>query len=47
MIKKVQRGSLADQVIDGLLEFIDKQDLTPGDSLPSENQLAKEEFNIS
>ncbi len=46
MIKKVQRDTLANQVIDGLLAFIDEQDLTPGDSLPSENQLA-EEFGVS
>ena len=46
MIKKVKRDTLADQVTDGLLAFIDAQDLAPGDSLPSEIQLA-EEFGVS
>ncbi|MCU0514769.1 MAG: FadR family transcriptional regulator [Anaerolineae bacterium] len=46
MIQKVKRDTLSDQVIQGLIAFIDSRDLTPGDSLPSESQLA-EEFGAS
>lgn len=46
MIRKIKRGNLSDQVSEGLLSFIDEQELLPGDSLPSESQLA-EEFGVS
>lgn len=46
MVRKIKRGNLSDQVSEGLLSLIDEQDLLPGDSLPSESQLA-EEFGVS
>lgn len=46
MIQKVKRDTLSEQVARGLLDFIEERELSPGDSLPSENQLA-EEFGVS
>lgn len=46
MIQKVKRDTLSEQVTQGLIDFIDDQDLTPGDNLPSESQLA-EDFGVS
>jgi len=43
---KVKRYTLSEQVTEGLIALIDAQDLAPGDSLPSEAQLA-EEFGAS
>jgi GntR family transcriptional repressor for pyruvate dehydrogenase complex len=39
---KVKRYTLSEQVTEGLKALIDAQDLAPGDSLPSEAQLAAE-----
>jgi len=46
MIQKVKRDTLSEQVTQGLIEFIDAESLSPGDSLPSESKLA-EEFGVS
>lgn len=46
MTRKVKRDTLSDQVAQGLMAFIDEHDLMPGQSLPSENQLAQE-FGVS
>ncbi|NJL94285.1 MAG: FadR family transcriptional regulator [Anaerolineae bacterium] len=43
---KVKRETLADQVTQGLVAWIDQQNLAPGDALPSEAQLA-EDFGVS
>lgn len=40
MLPKVTRGTLADQVTERLLEYIQSQHLKPGDLLPSESSLA-------
>lgn len=40
MLPKITRGTLADQVAERLLEFIENQHLKPGDLLPSETSLA-------
>jgi GntR family transcriptional regulator, transcriptional repressor for pyruvate dehydrogenase complex len=46
MIQKVKRSTLSDQVTQSLIAMIDAQDLAPGDTLPSEGQLA-DEFGAS
>src|SRR5512140_2333475 len=40
MLQKLSRGTLAEQVTDNLLSFIESQHLKPGDLLPSETSLA-------
>ena len=40
MLPKLNRGTLADQVTERLLEYIQSQNLKPGDLLPSETSLA-------
>lgn len=40
MLPKITRGTLAEQVTDRLLEYIETQHLKPGDLLPSETSLA-------
>lgn len=46
MIRKVRRDTLSEQVTQGILAFIDEQQLSAGDALPSEGRLA-EEFGVS
>lgn len=46
MLPKITRGTLADQVTDRLLEYIESQHLKPGDLLPSETSLANS-FGVS
>ena len=46
MLPKITRGTLADQVTQRLLDFIDQQQLKPGDLLPSETSLAAS-FGVS
>ncbi len=46
MLPKVTRGTLADQVTDRLLEYIETQRLRPGDLLPSETSLSAS-FGVS
>ena len=46
MLPKITRGTLADQVTERLLEYIDQQQLKPGDLLPSETSLAAS-FGVS
>lgn len=46
MIQKVRRDTLSEQVTQGILTFIDEQDMVAGDALPSEARLA-EEFGVS
>lgn len=46
MLPKLIRGTLAEQVTDQLLEYIETQHLRPGDLLPSESSLAKS-FGVS
>ncbi len=46
MLPKITRGTLADQVTDRLLEYIETQHLRPGDLLPSETSLANS-FGVS
>lgn len=46
MVQKVKRDTLSEQVARGLLDFIEERSLMPGDSLPSESQLAAE-FGVS
>jgi DNA-binding FadR family transcriptional regulator len=46
MLPKVTRGTLAEQVTERLLEFIEKQNLRPGDLLPSETSLSSS-FGVS
>jgi GntR family transcriptional regulator, transcriptional repressor for pyruvate dehydrogenase complex len=40
MLPKISRGTLAEQVTERLLEYIETQRLKPGDLLPSETSLA-------
>jgi DNA-binding FadR family transcriptional regulator len=40
MLPKITRGTLAEQVTDRLMEYIDQQHLKPGELLPSETSLA-------
>lgn len=42
MIQKLRRDTLSSQVTQNLIAMIDAQDLAPGDTLPSETQLALE-----
>jgi DNA-binding FadR family transcriptional regulator len=46
MLPKITRGTLADQVTDRLLEYIEAQHLKPGDLLPSETSLVAS-FGVS
>ena len=46
MLPKIARGTLADQVTERLLEYIEGQHLKPGDLLPSESSLAAS-FGVS
>jgi DNA-binding FadR family transcriptional regulator len=46
MLPKITRGTLAEQVTDRLLEYIESQHLKPGDLLPSETSLANS-FGVS
>jgi GntR family transcriptional repressor for pyruvate dehydrogenase complex len=46
MLPKIARGTLADQVTERLLEYIEGQHLKPGDLLPSESSLATS-FGVS
>ncbi len=46
MLPKLSRGTLAEQVTDNLLAYIDAQHLKPGDLLPSETALATS-FGVS
>jgi GntR family transcriptional regulator, transcriptional repressor for pyruvate dehydrogenase complex len=46
MLLKLNRGTLAEQVAERLLEYIAAQELRPGDLLPSETSLANS-FNVS
>jgi GntR family transcriptional repressor for pyruvate dehydrogenase complex len=46
MLPKIPRGTLADQVRDRLLDYIEAQHLKPGDLLPSETSLAAS-FGVS
>ncbi len=46
MLPKITRGTLADQVTDRLLEYIETQNLRPGDLLPSETSLVNS-FGVS
>ena len=46
MLPKITRGTLADQVTDRLLEYIEAQHLQPGDLLPSETSLVTS-FGVS
>lgn len=46
MLPKITRGTLADQVTERLLDYIDQQQLKPGDLLPSETSLAAS-FGVS
>ena len=46
MLPKITRGTLAEQVVERLLEYIDQQHLGPGDLLPSETSLAAS-FGVS
>ena len=46
MLPKITRGTLADQVTDRLLEYIESQHLKPGDLLPSETSLVTS-FGVS
>ncbi len=46
MLPKISRGTLADQVADRLLEYIEAQHLKPGDLLPSETSLVAS-FGVS
>lgn len=46
MLPKISHGTLADQVTDRLLEYIEGQHLKPGDLLPSESSLAAS-FGVS
>lgn len=46
MLPKIARGTLADQVSEQLLQYIDQQKLKPGDLLPSETSLAAS-FGVS
>ncbi len=46
MLPKINRGTLADQVTDRLLEYIEAQHLRPGDLLPSETCLVNS-FGVS
>jgi len=46
MMKKLHRETLAELATAGLLEFIQKQNLQPGDTLPAESILAAE-FGVS
>jgi GntR family transcriptional regulator, transcriptional repressor for pyruvate dehydrogenase complex len=46
MLPKITRGTLAEQVTERLLEYIDAQRLKPGDLLPSETSLASS-FGVS
>jgi DNA-binding FadR family transcriptional regulator len=46
MLPKITRGTLADQVVDRLLEYIESQHLKPGDLLPSETSLVNS-FGVS
>lgn len=46
MLPKITRGTLADQVADRLLEYIETQHLKPGDLLPSETSLVAS-FGVS
>jgi GntR family transcriptional regulator, transcriptional repressor for pyruvate dehydrogenase complex len=46
MLPKITRGTLAEQVSERLLEYIDAQRLKPGDLLPSETSLASS-FGVS
>jgi GntR family transcriptional regulator, transcriptional repressor for pyruvate dehydrogenase complex len=46
MLPKITRGTLADQVTDRLLEFIESQQLKPGNLLPSETSLVNS-FGVS
>src|SRR5512142_1357307 len=46
MLPKLSRGTLAEQVTDNLLSFIEAQHLKPGDLLPSETSLGNS-FGVS
>ncbi len=46
MLPKITRGTLADQVTERLLEYIEAQHLKPGDLLPSETSLVTS-FGVS
>ncbi len=46
MLPKITRGTLADQVTNRLLEYIESQHLKPGDLLPSETSLVNS-FGVS
>ncbi len=46
MLPKISRGTLAEQVTERLLEYIEAQHLKPGDLLPSETSLASS-FGVS
>lgn len=46
MLPRITRGTLADQVTDRLLEYIEAQRLRPGDLLPSETSLVNS-FGVS
>jgi GntR family transcriptional regulator, transcriptional repressor for pyruvate dehydrogenase complex len=46
MLPKLSRGTLAEQVTENLLAFIDSQNLKPGDLLPSETSLSTS-FGVS
>lgn len=46
MLPKITRGTLADQVTERLLDYIEAQHLKPGDLLPSETSLANS-FGVS
>lgn len=46
MLPKLNRGTLAEQITDRLLEYVEAQHLKPGDLLPSESALAKS-FGVS
>ena len=46
MLPKLSRGTLAEQVTDNLLAYIEAQHLKPGDLLPSETSLATS-FGVS
>lgn len=46
MIQKLKRDTLSQQIQESLIALIDSHDMAPGDTLPSESQLAAE-FGVS